>query len=135
MAGDRIELNLPMNVERVTMPPQFTGYENLVAFRRGPIIYCIEEQDSPAPFWWIYCPQDTKVTAEFRADFLGGATVLKATLPNANALYGVRQPVDVTFIPYGLWNNRGADQMRVWLPATLFTVADVVRIRTAKQPS
>jgi len=33
-AGDSIELNMPMTVERVTMPPEFKDYRNLPVLRR-----------------------------------------------------------------------------------------------------
>jgi DUF1680 family protein len=44
-AGDEVALDLPMNVARVTMPLEFEEYENLAAIERGPIVYCLEEQD------------------------------------------------------------------------------------------
>ena len=34
VAGDSIELRLPMTVERITMPPEFKDYRNLAALPR-----------------------------------------------------------------------------------------------------
>ena len=58
---------------------------------------------------------------EFLPDVLGGTQVLKTSG------YQTRRTVDgniemlteepVTLIPYALWNNRGAGEMRVWIPS------------------
>jgi hypothetical protein len=67
---------------------------------------------------------------EFRRDLLGGLMVLKhqgmvAEKPLSNEpLYqrltskesAATKPVELTFIPYYAWANRGPDQMQVWIP-------------------
>jgi uncharacterized protein len=117
-AGDVVELSLPMTIQRVRLPPQFKQYEKLAALQRGPIVYCIEEQDSPAPVAWLYYPQSAKFTAEFRPNLLGGVTVLKGSLPQYTDMYAPAEtPVPVMFVPYGLWNNRKPGVMRIWLPS------------------
>jgi DUF1680 family protein len=123
--GDKIELSLPMTVKRVTMPPRFKWYDDLVALQRGPIVYCVEEQDSAVPLTLLYLPEDTPLTEEFQPGLLGGVTVIKGTLPSAamNAPKNYSRQVPVRFIPYGVWNNRGADAMRVWLPSKLGAVS------------
>jgi len=114
-SGDLIELRLPMTIERVTMAARFKEYRGLAALERGPIVYCIEQQDAELPIPFLYLPVEHCLRAEFRPDFLGGVTVLRGSLPK---IFGEddRQLVPVQFIPYGVWNNRGADTMRIWLP-------------------
>ena len=124
-AGDIVELNLPMIVERITLPPQFKQYQNLAALQRGPIVYCLEEQDSSAPLAWLYFPEDAKLTAEHRSDLLGGVTVLNGTLPQFTVMYAAEAPVPVMFVPYGVWNNRMPGAMRIWLPVKKGSVQEI----------
>ena len=65
-------------------------------------------------------------TVEQRDDLLGGVTVLRgqaAAVDDAGwderALYRrdeppAQKPIDVTAIPYALWDNRDPGEMRVW---------------------
>jgi len=114
-AGDTVRLNLPMSIARVTMPPQFKDYKNLVALERGPIVYCVEQQDAETALEWLYLPEDVQLTAEHRKNLLGGVTVLKGNLPQANFMYVDETVVPVTFVPYGVWNNREPGSMTIWL--------------------
>lgn len=127
-AGDGIELNLPMDVERVTMPPQFKEYENRAALQRGPIVYCLEEQDIEADagqsnavafvgLATAYIPEDAQFKAQHRPDFLGGVTVLRGELRQLSFENDRAKPVPATFIPYGVWGNRTPGPMRIWLGA------------------
>lgn len=62
----------------------------------------------------LILPPDATLTAESRADLLGGATVL--TGPAQRRLEnGQTEPTALTAVPYGLWNHRGAGAMAVWL--------------------
>jgi uncharacterized protein len=122
-AGDAVELDLPMTIDRVTMPPRFKEYQDLAALRRGPIIYCIEQQDSPVSVTSLNLPPDPDLKAEHNPDLLGGVTVLRGTLPRTENLRGL-VTVPVQFIPYGVWNNRGPDTMWIWLQGRRFTVEE-----------
>lgn len=55
--------------------------------------------------------------ASFHADLLNGVIVLNGTAKEVERNGNVK---DVPFkaIPYSTWNNRGADQMVVWIPET-----------------
>jgi uncharacterized protein len=114
--GDTVRLSLPMTIERVSMPPRFEEYRDLAALERGPIVYCVEQQDAAGPLPALCLAEDVRVTAEHRPDLLGGVTVLETTLPASSDLFD-SPPMPVTFIPYGVWNNRKPDFMTVWLPA------------------
>jgi DUF1680 family protein len=110
-----------MNIRRITMPPEFKGYDKQVALQRGPIIYCLEQQDADAPvgpssWYWLYMPQDVSVTAQHRPDLLGGVTVLKSDLSQANFYNANTARVPVLFVPYGTWNNRAPSAMSIWIP-------------------
>ena len=128
---DQITLNLPMDVRRVTMPPEFKEYENRVALARGPIIYCLEEQDlevdpeyqnnTAAGYFsnlaTTYIPEDAKFNTEHRPEFLGGVTVLHGEVRRLMWQDNRERTLRATFIPYGVWNNRKPGAMRIWLCA------------------
>jgi DUF1680 family protein len=104
-----------------------------VAVERGPLVYCMESPDQP-PLNSLF---DSELTApadafheEFRGDLLDGVVVLRhrgvvAGKPLADEpLYQVAagvarppaKPVELTFIPYYAWANRGLTSMEVWVP-------------------
>jgi hypothetical protein len=74
--------------------------------------------------------EDRGFQVEYRPDVLGGVVVLRHRgvmldpLNSAQLLYAplraeTRHPrgeVDLTFIPYYAWANRGPSAMRVWVP-------------------
>jgi uncharacterized protein len=77
--GDVVTLDLPMLAERLWAHPIVRADFGRVALRRGPLIYCIEEADNPgAPVHTLALPRSAPLEAQWRADLLGGATVLKA---------------------------------------------------------
>jgi len=55
-------------------------------------------------------PRKSPVTAEHRKDLLGGVTVLLA-----KGLVEGEAPVKLTAVPYYAWQNRGIDEMTVWI--------------------
>ncbi|MBI4166797.1 MAG: glycoside hydrolase family 127 protein [Acidobacteria bacterium] len=129
-AGDQVELSLPMEIERVTMPPQFKEYENRAALQRGPIVYCLEQQDLEVDSTQtnnaisaftglaaLYIPEGAKFKAEHRPDFLGGVTVLRGEVRQLNREDDGEKAVSATFVPYGVWDNRTPGEMRIWLGA------------------
>jgi uncharacterized protein len=140
-AGDRLTLSLPMPIERITMPPRFKEYENRVALQRGPIVYCLEEQDlelaeSTEPISTatgaivtlarLYVPESAKFEAEYRSDLLGGITVLKGEVRQLLWPEDDERALRATFVPYGVWNNRRPGTMRIWLGARKATLPELV---------
>lgn len=133
-SGDRIDAEFPMILERVTMPPRFKDYQNLVALQRGPIVYCIEQQDSPVPLASLCLPEGANVEAQYEPQLLGGIVVVKGVLPQTLDDGSVTQ-FPVTFIPYGVWNNRGPDLMRIWLQSRRMTAAELESQLTSLAPT
>jgi len=100
-----------------------------VAVKRGPLVYCLESVDLPddVDITEIALTPTTKFNARFVPDLLGGISVLKGQalrLPAdkwdgtlyRNISSKTPQFIDVTFIPYYTWGNRGHSEMTVWLP-------------------
>jgi DUF1680 family protein len=134
-AGDHLDLLLPMPVRRVTLPSQFAEYENRAALERGPIVYCLEEQDLEGGvrnadyniLATLYIPADAQFAAEYRPELLGGVTVLRGELRQLQGeTQAEDQPVRATFVPYGVWDNRTSGSMRVWLGARKTSLVEML---------
>jgi uncharacterized protein len=128
-AGDVVELNLPMPARLIEANPLVEETRNQVAVERGPIVYCLESPDLPqgARVQDVVVPVDAKLTARYDPALLQGVAVIDAKAiarPSGdwtNALYrplakGPEKEIDVRFIPYYAWSNRGPSEMTVWLP-------------------
>src|SRR5271169_1673146 len=98
----------------------------MIALRRGPLIYCLEQPDNTADLDRISLPLDAKLSEQSDPNLLGGVVVLAGTgrvLPQSNwqnQLYRPVQPVSteavaIKAIPYCVWGNRGQQRMRVWI--------------------
>jgi len=96
-AGDRIDLNLPMKVQRVKGSSKIAATAGKVALRYGPLIYNVERVDQSLDN--VLSP-DSALTTEFKGDLLGGVMVIKGTWSDGSEL---------TAIPNYARNNRGPD--------------------------
>lgn len=127
--GDVIELSLPMRPRMIKAHPKAEEIRNHVAVMRGPIVYCLEGMDLPdgVSILDVYAPDDMRLRASQEDDLLGGVVAIKGVARHiterngSTALYleagNEREAdLDVTMIPYYAWNNRGIDEMTVWLP-------------------
>jgi hypothetical protein len=134
-AGDRVVLELDVS-PRLTAPnPRIDAVRGCVALERGPIVYCIEEQDLPAGADLAAVaadpaadPADSGPVAELGG--LPGVTLAGV----ARDLGGWRQseyrdlrelpaaaseaPTPLLAVPYFAWANRDGGGMRVWIAAT-----------------
>ncbi|MDB6127615.1 MAG: hypothetical protein JWM35_1511 [Verrucomicrobia bacterium] len=104
--GDVVELNLPMPVRTVRGSPHIAAVTGSVAMERGPILYCVEGEDSKIAPDHLALSSAAKITVVQRGDLLGGITTLE-----------VADGTDESFtaIPYYTWSNRGLAPMAVWL--------------------
>ena len=127
-AGDRIELNLPMPVERIEARPEVRSDGGRIALQRGPLVYCLEEADNGPHLADIALPRDAALTARRQPKLLGGCVTIegrgcrRATRGWGSTLYrpaaSPRVRVGVRAVPYFLWNNRGPGEMRIWIGET-----------------
>jgi len=123
--GDRIDLDLPMTVQRISAHPEVRADVGRVALRRGPFIYCAEAVDNDVPPNRVVVPRGTPVEADWLPNELGGTVVLRAQA-QADSVAGwegqlyrseppAREPARLKAVPYFAWDNRAPGDMLVWL--------------------
>ncbi len=93
-AGDMIDFEIPMEVQRVTADNRIVADRGKVALRYGPLVYCVEEADQPDIAGKIGAEP---VVPEWNSDLLGGTETLNGKWSDGR---------DLTAIPYFLRNNR-----------------------------
>ncbi len=122
---DTLNLILPMPVRKIEAHPEVRDNCGKTAIMRGPIVYCLEEEDNVPNLNDIRLDSSAELRAEYDENLLGGCTVIKGTASIKNGegwtdhLYrpGVTEtmPVEIKAIPYCLWNNRRSGGMLVWI--------------------
>ena len=133
-AGDVVRLTLPMAPRAHGVHPYVDAARGAIAVARGPLVYCVEQQDAPAPVDDLLLSPAAVHAATMREqdEHLVLDLTAKVAHPPAAELYPViseqttQQPIQqpaesavgevpVTLVPYFLWGNRQALAMRVWL--------------------
>jgi hypothetical protein len=85
-AGDRIELELPMEPQRVKPDPRILADASLVALKYGPLVYNVEMADNHDIERKI---GDAPLRAEWRPDLLGGIVVLTGNWADGSPLVAI----------------------------------------------
>jgi DUF1680 family protein len=119
-----------MKARLIEANPLVEEAKNQIAIMRGPIVYCLEGQDIEGGHRIndIAIPADVQFT-EKKITMEGHEMIaLEANVPlvnqdswNNNQLYRELRPVKnkkvhIRLIPYYAWDNRGIDDMSLWLP-------------------
>ena len=122
--GTTVVLDLPMPVRAVTAHPHLDAARGTAAVLRGPLVYCVEQQDSPAPV------DDLLLAAEdvprlavdedhpwrvLRGDLAVAPPTGDDPYPPLGATAPTTHRAPVAFVPYALWGNREVGAMRVFL--------------------
>ena len=76
-AGDRVEIALPMDVQRVRCDERVLANRGRVAIQRGPITYNVEDVDHALPVASLMLPKDAALKTAWQPDLLGGITVVQ----------------------------------------------------------
>ena len=116
--GDVIELNFPMEVRRIVANDNAEDDRGKIALERGPVVYCIEGNDqADHKVFNKYILNSSPIAAHYEANLLNGVMVLEGA---AKQLEQDGEIKDVKFraIPYSTWNNRGPQQMEIWIANT-----------------
>jgi len=95
LAGDVVELDIPLAVRLVKPHPKMEDCRGRVAVVRGPVVYCYERpQGQPC----VSLSPNVRLTPQYE----NGMVVLSGD--------------NFTLIPYFAWANHGPSFMDVWLP-------------------
>lgn len=114
--GDVIELSLPMNVRRVKANDNVEDDRGKYALERGPIVYCLEGKDQKdSTVFNKVITASTEINANYDSVKLNGIVELSGKAEEIEQ-DGTVENTTFHAIPYSTWNNRGADQMEVWIP-------------------
>jgi hypothetical protein len=126
LKGDIVNLQFPMEVQRIVSKEEVKMNNDRVALQRGPLVYCIEGADNEGKALNIVLPDKTNFTQSFNKNLLGGIVTLKAPMtviePSEDGQSVVTKTKTVTAIPYYSWCNRGSNAMQVWLPRRIKSV-------------
>jgi DUF1680 family protein len=129
VAGDKVELALPMEARLMEANPYVEFTRNQAAVMRGPVVYCLESPDLPAGTRVdeVQLPRGIRLAPRPHPGLPGGIPALEGEAvrrAHANwdgALYRMLLPaaeerIPVRLIPYFAWANRGSSYMTVWMP-------------------
>ncbi|MBV7529888.1 glycoside hydrolase family 127 protein [Chitinophaga sp. sic0106] len=83
--GDHIELELPMEIQRVTADPKITADKGMVALRYGPLIYNVEAADQNINKAISVQP----LTLQWRPDLLDGVMVITGKWSDGTPLLAI----------------------------------------------
>ncbi len=130
--GDKIVIDLPMNVEFICANPLVREDYGKVAVQRGPIVYCVEGVDNGDNLHLLQVDTSAdgvKITHDFDENILDGVVTLSVQGQRINIddnwqdnLYKTvedtkisKKAVEIKMIPYFCAFNRGETEMSIWL--------------------
>jgi hypothetical protein len=121
-AGDKIDIVLPMTIQRVNAISNVTADAGRVALLCGPLVYNIESVDQSVD---LTLDSSAALTSQWNAGLLSGVNTIKGTFTSGAAL---------TAIPNYARNNRGGRSI-VWIREQKSTNPTATPTRTPTQTS
>jgi hypothetical protein len=132
--GDTLTVELDLTPSYYQAHPYVDATRGSVAIKRGPVVYCLEQedQDTDVDLRYVVADPSKPLASEWRPDLLGGVfTVAGKGFKHDVSHWGetlyrriddvaeeAGEPIQVTAIPYYAWANREVQPMRVWIPRT-----------------
>jgi uncharacterized protein len=105
--GDVLRLHLDVTPRWTYPDRRADALRGCAAIERGPLVYCLEQADQPAPLDELTVIPGAPLT-EHPATVGGIGETIQVIAHGG--------PVTVTAVPYFQWDNRGPGAMRVWIP-------------------
>jgi DUF1680 family protein len=129
--GDRIQLTLPMPIQRVVANKEIADDLGKISLQRGPLMYCAEAIDNAGKTGNIILPDDVELSARFQSDLLKGVTIITGQVPVLNVSGDGKNIATekrlFMAIPYYAWAHRGEGEMNVWFPQQVKSVELISR--------
>jgi DUF1680 family protein len=130
--GDVVQIKFDARPQLVAANPRVLEDWDKAAVQRGPVVYCLEQQDQAgerSPFDLSLTMLVKPFAEDFQEQLLGGVMVLRhsgaadvkptADQPLYEPLPAAREtpttPAELVLIPYYAWANRGPSSMTVWV--------------------
>ena len=120
-----IRFEMEIKPRMVRANPKVRDNIGKTAVLRGPVVYCLEEQDNGPDLHCIQVTDKAVFKEEYRPDLLRGVVVLesvgrKQKTEEDRPLYSdsveeCYEEKKLTWIPYYAWANRGPGEMMVWV--------------------
>lgn len=119
--GDNVSVELPMQAQHIYANSNVKADTGRFAIQYGPIMYCLEGADNKDSLVQnIVVNKTTPLQVSYNSGLLNGINVIttegQATRRQLNTSALLTSTQQVRAIPYYAWNNRGADEMEVWIP-------------------
>ncbi|ATC63333.1 ATP-binding protein [Nibricoccus aquaticus] len=132
-AGDVVTLDLAFKPVLLEANPLVEETVNQVTVKYGPLVYCLEAADLPKgvrladvvlsldPKHRQFTPKAEKIVNANLTTFTVPAFQLQRDEWKPDQLYrevgaATLKAIDVKFVPYFAWDNRGTGDMSVWVP-------------------
>ncbi|MBP5358844.1 MAG: glycoside hydrolase family 127 protein [Treponema sp.] len=137
---DVLKLEFAMPVIKMSAHPFVRADNGKIAVMRGPLVYALESIDNGTGLNRLFLRDDTAFTWQFRTDLLNGVGIVKGKgyripdtagrvwqeypaedsqaplyAPYSSDLETKAECVELTWIPYFAWANRGINEMSVWI--------------------
>lgn len=121
--GDKVEIQFDMPVQFIKSNPNVRQNVGKTAVMRGPIVYCLEEEDNGKGLASIHLGEQRKTTLTYKEKLLDGITVITMNgykEHQKEELYYIESQIkkgekELIFIPYYAWANRKSGEMIVWV--------------------
>ena len=94
--GDKIDLVLPMEVQKITADDKIVADRGKVALRYGPLIFSVETADQPDISKVI---GNTPLTTQWRPDFLDGVVTINGTWQDGSPLVAIPNYARLNRVP------------------------------------
>ncbi len=133
--NDTVELDLDMQANFVLPNPRIDATRGCLAIQRGPVIYCLEDQDQliHGRLLDVEIDQQKPLIATWKEDLLDGVVSIEAAgqftddvewqenlyLPTGTPVHRKIYKTRLTAVPYFAWGNRTIGGMRVWIPVKM----------------
>lgn len=118
--GDTLDIRYPMEIRRVQAHAAVEHDAHLVAFERGPVVFCAEQVDNTTDIRRLYVKDSAVFTPVLKPELLGGVMTLEGEATHVgrgkDRVSLVEKPCTLKLVPYYTRANRELCRMTVWLP-------------------
>lgn len=127
---DKITVSFEAPASFVHANPQVRADEGKTALVKGPLVYCLEQEDNGENLSSLYVSTDQKIREEYKEELFEGCRILRCRGKrisqdgwNKDTLYAEREiafeNTDIVAVPYCYWGNRIPGEMCVWIKEKL----------------